>query len=387
MASNEKRFLMDEKFIEWQLLRTEELDKQWNQFIQDNPGSKKALENAIAKFQAVQLNRYPFTTKDKEEVYQRITRAIARHERRRKQWVTYPVAAALLAGILLLLHFALFKGESRYPFMDYNDTIIGHALPQEEIQLISDGEKMNLANDAHIDLTGEGKALVTDNENQKELQLAETGMNQLVVPYGKRTHLTLTDGTVVWLNSGSRLDFPTEFNRRSREIRVDGEIYIQVANNPKVPFMVHVEGMTILVQGTSFNVSAYHDEATKTVVLVEGIVTIKAGENQAIELLPNEKLDVSEGYFSKETVDVSEYISWRTGVLKFNQTPMSEILKKVSRYYNVQFEKTPEIELNRETFSGKLFLSTNLDSVMTSVSILSSTKYHRDGDVIRITKK
>ena len=212
-------------------------------------------------------------------------------------------------------------------------------------------------------------------------------MNQLVVPYGKRTHLTLTDGTVVWLNSGSRLDFPTEFNRRSREIRVDGEIYIQVANNPKVPFMVHVEGMTILVQGTSFNVSAYHDEATKTVVLVEGIVTIKAGENQAIELLPNEKLDVSEGYFSKETVDVSEYISWRTGVLKFNQTPMSEILKKVSRYYNVQFEKTPEIELNRETFSGKLFLSTNLDSVMTSVSILSSTKYHRDGDVIRITKK
>ncbi len=314
---------MDEKFIEWQLLRTEELDKQWNQFIQDNPGSKKALENAIAKFQAVQLNRYPFTTKDKEEVYQRITRAIARHERRRKQWVTYPVAAALLAGILLLLHFALFKGESRYPFMDYNDTIIGHALPQEEIQLISDGEKMNLANDAHIDLTGEGKALVTDNENQKELQLAETGMNQLVVPYGKRTHLTLTDGTVVWLNSGSRLDFPTEFNRRSREIRVDGEIYIQVANNPKVPFMVHVEGMTILVQGTSFNVSAYHDEATKTVVLVEGIVTIKAGENQAIELLPNEKLDVSEGYFSKETVDVSEYISWRTGVLKFNQTPMS----------------------------------------------------------------
>ena len=151
--------------------------------------------------------------------------------------------------------------------------------------------------------------------------------------------------------------------------------------------MVHVEGMTILVQGTSFNVSAYHDEATKTVVLVEGIVTIKAGENQAIELLPNEKLDVSEGYFSKETVDVSEYISWRTGVLKFNQTPMSEILKKVSRYYNVQFEKTPEIELNRETFSGKLFLSTNLDSVMTSVSILSSTKYHRDGDVIRITKK
>jgi len=122
-------------------------------------------------------------------------------------------------------------------------------------------------------------------------------------------------------------------------------------------------------------------------VLVEGKVRIERGSAQIAELLPNEKIDITGNDILKEKVDVSEFISWRKGVLEFNNTPVSEILKKIGRYYNVQFEGTTDIPLSKQTCSGKLFLSNNLDSVMTSVSILSSTVYQRENNRIHISKK
>lgn len=205
------------------------------------------------------------------------------------------------------------------------------------------------------------------------------------MPYGKRTYMKLSDGTEVWLNSGTQLDFPSEFRGKRREIFVDGEIYIEVAHNSKIPFIVHAHDMDIMVEGTAFNITAYKEDNRKTVVLVEGKVKIEAGDGYRDELRPNEKIEIFEHAVSKETVNVSEYIGWKDGILEFNSAPMSEILKKVGRYYNVQFDETSA--LNDQTFSGKLFLSGHLDSVMTSISILSSTEYERENNTIRIRKK
>ena len=154
----------------------------------------------------------------------------------------------------------------------------------------------------------------------------------------------------------------------------------------KRPFVVHTDRMDIQVLGTSFNVSAYHDDIGATVVLVNGKVSVKTAQ-QVMEMLPNEKAELTNNQITKETVDVSEYISWTKGVLEFYEASVSEILKKVGRYYNVQFESSPDIPLNARTCSGKLFLSNNLDSVMTSVSVLSSTNYRRENNMIYITKK
>ena len=144
--------------------------------------------------------------------------------------------------------------------------------------------------------------------------------------------------------------------------------------------------MDIQVYGTSFNVSDYNDDLTKTVVLVKGSVGVKAAGKET-KLQPNRKLEITNGEVTEESVDVSEYISWTQGVMKFKETPVSEILKKVGRYYNVEFENSPDITLNDKTFSGKLFLSNNLDSVMVSISLLSSTKYERKNNIIHISKK
>ncbi|HBK30926.1 MAG TPA: iron dicitrate transport regulator FecR, partial [Porphyromonadaceae bacterium] len=110
-------------------------------------------------------------------------------------------------------------------------------------------------------------------------------------------------------------------------------------------------------------------------------------EKQVIDLSPNEKVEKQGGQLSKEEVDVSGYISWTKGIMKFNETTMSDILKKVGRYYNVQFENNSGTALNEKSCSGKLFLSNNLDSVMTSISVLSSTTYKRENNIIHISKK
>lgn len=119
---------------------------------------------------------------------------------------------------------------------------------------------------------------------------------------------------------------------------------------------------------------------------MKGKVSVKTNTDET-KLSPNEKFNLINGEISTETVDVSEYISWTKGVLEFDETPISEILKKVGRYYNVQFENNLDTKLNDKTCSGKLFLSNNLDSVMISVSVLSSTKYHRENTIIHISKK
>lgn len=297
-------------------------------------------------------------------------------------------AAVLLIGVLSLFFINRMNKENRDILQQKGEVIVGEALPDEEIYLISAGKKINLTQNSHIGLTEDGKAFVTDStSSKKELLLPRTELNKLVVPYGKRSNLTLSDGTKIWLNSGTQLDFPTEFKGKTREIYIDGEIFIEVAHNQEVPFIVHAHEMDILVQGTSFNISAYKDDNSKTVVLVEGRVKIKRGSTHIAELLPNEKIDITENNILKETVDVSEYISWRKGVLEFNSTPMSEILRKIGRYYNVQFDGTKDTKLNEQTCTGKLFLSSNLDSVMTSVSMLSSTVYKRENNTIHIIKK
>lgn len=381
-------FLQNEEFIRWRLFQTKELDEYWHTFRLENPQMEEALQDAIRQFDAIEINRYRLSESVKRDVYSIVLRRVSQFKRGRLIARISSAAAVLLISIISLLFITQMKEGNENGLLQGDDTIVGEAMPDEEIYLISAGRRINLVQNAHVGLTKDGKAIITDSStSKKELLLTKTELNKLVVPYGKRSNVTLSDGTEVWLNSGTELHFPSAFKGKTREIHVNGEVFIDVAHNQEIPFILHTHDMNIVVQGTSFNVSAYKDDSIKTIVLVEGKVKIGRGENFIAELQPNEKIDITTYNIRKETVDVSEYISWRKGVLEFNGTEMSEILKKIGRYYNVQFEGVKEVPLHKQTLSGKLFLSSNLDSVMTSMSILSSTVYKRENNMIHIRKK
>ncbi len=377
-------FLQNDDFIAWRLFRTEEQDAYWENFILENPELKEELMHAVSQFNSLALNEYSLPEAERDEVYEGIEERIYSKRKRISLWRRLSSVAAIIVVLIVSGYFAVQYDMLSYFGYDVDGVIVGQTLPGEEVYIISGKNKVNLSNNSLLELKGDKKALVTDSLGEKqELNLGGATMNRLVVPYGKRSNITLADGSKIWVNSGTQLDFPSEFKGKSREISVNGEVFIQVKEDQSRPFIVHAGGMDVRVYGTSFNVMAFDDDDTKTVVLVNGKVGVKSdGKETTME--PSEKLEIKNGTVSKEIVDVDEYISWTRDVLQFNETPIAELLKKIGRYYNVEFENSPGVKLNTKTVSGKLFLSTNLDSVMTSISYLTDTKYHRENNTIHI---
>jgi ferric-dicitrate binding protein FerR (iron transport regulator) len=194
------------------------------------------------------------------------------------------------------------------------------------------------------------------------------------VPYGKRASLTLSDGTLLWVNSGTTVIYPSVFPDDKREIYVDGEVYVEVQRDENRPFLVKTDQLHIEVLGTSFNLSAYKENAQKRVVLVNGSVDVYLNgineenkKNSAkTRLRPNQSYTYNKERNSVETVETEIYTSWRHGIYIFRDEPIENILQQLARYYNVImiFPTQPS-----GTFcSGKLELKEDLSHLLNNLS-------------------
>ena len=151
-------------------------------------------------------------------------------------------------------------------------------------------------------------------------------MNQLVVPFGKKSKIELADGTRLWLNSGSRAIYPVVFQKGKREIYLEGEGYLEVAHNASSPFYVVTDQMKVRVLGTKFNLSAYKEDASVSVVLVEGSVEASSESGKLI-LKPNQLLNYQKS--TRESTishaNVLQYVSWIDGWMLCDKEKLSSI--------------------------------------------------------------
>lgn len=150
----------------------------------------------------------------------------------------------------------------------------------------------------------------------------------------------LPDGSIVWLNSGSKLSYPITFTDDNRQVTLSGEAYFDVTANPEKPFYVKTtEGITTYVYGTHFNVNAYQDNPYIETILEEGKVNILMPHNKSseIKLLPGEGFfyDKDSKSYKKRNVDTYEYTAWKEGKLIFRNTKLEDIVKRLSRHFNV----------------------------------------------------
>ena len=160
--------------------------------------------------------------------------------------------------------------------------------------------------------------------------------NTMEVPRGGEYVLELSDGTRVWLNSQTRLVYPTCFVGSERVIELDGEAYFQVARDSTIPFVVRVGENAVRVYGTSFNVSAYREDANMITTLETGSVGLWVGEKE-YRLIPGDQVDVmvATGVVIKHKVNAEAYCSWRNGTFIFEEERLETILNRLSRWYNV----------------------------------------------------
>jgi transmembrane sensor len=168
-------------------------------------------------------------------------------------------------------------------------------------------------------------------------QLAQVTYNQVSSAPGTVTRLVLPDQSVVWLNSGSSLSYPSVFSGKERDVKLSGEGYFEVQSDREHPFYVSTDGgVKVMAYGTKFNINAYEDESCIEAVLAKGKIDV-ISRNKTVSLEPEKQalFDKETGKFTVSSVNLEEKIGWKDGRLVFRNTPLDVVLKKLSKRYNV----------------------------------------------------
>jgi ferric-dicitrate binding protein FerR (iron transport regulator) len=194
------------------------------------------------------------------------------------------------------------------------------------------------------------------------------------------TKVTLPDSTIVWLNHSSTLSYPLRFSEDSRIVELVGEGYFEVAHNPGKPFIVHAGDIEIKDLGTTFNIMAYPEEEYIETSLIEGEVELhrKASDGKKVFLLKMKPTDFAvynkgKGTISARTISDARYFAWKDGLLVFNEEPLNEMVKKLSRWYNVDIQIEDESLL--ELSYTATFVNESLRQVLELLSKVSPVSY------------
>ena len=223
-----------------------------------------------------------------------------------------------------------------------------------------------------------------DSLHKKELEF-----NQLIIPKGTFYHLVLSDGTKVWLNADSKMKYPVSFGKDKREVSLHGEGYFEVAKDSTRPFIVSTEKMDVKVLGTTFDVNTYEDEGKSFVVLVEGLVEVSAGKGESRIITPGHMAEVNmydtQAKIQISKCDAEHYIAWKNGNFSFRNASLTEILKRVSRYYDVTVIREQVFE--EEYYTGDVSSDVSLESLLAVIESSTSVSFKVERKIVYVQKK
>lgn len=191
-----------------------------------------------------------------------------------------------------------------------------------------------------------GSASIYLMNSNKQNELANL-YNTIEVPYGERSQITLYDGTKVWLNSGTKFKYPVVFSNNTRDVIMEGEAFFDVAKDSKHPFIVNAGQLKVEVLGTHFNVCAYPDDNEFSATLEEGsIKAFNTSSGKCIKIIPGEQVVINrrKNEMSRLQVNTELFTSWKENLLKFDNAPFEEVIKKMERWYDVKISVDPEID-------------------------------------------
>ncbi|MGQ7852865.1 FecR family protein [Pedobacter sp. WC2501] len=215
------------------------------------------------------------------------------------------------------------------------------------ILTLADGKKISLSDAMKGDIAKEaGFSITKTADGQLVYNVAgtenvnDTRLNTISTPNGGEWQIQLPDGSTVWLNAASSIQYALNIGTaKQRVVKLDGEAYFEVAKNAAHPFIVETDKQAVEVLGTHFNINSYKDEKVTKTTLLEGSVRVSHKSTNDSEILkPGEQSLVSVSGIAIKEVDVEEAIAWKKGYFMFNNERQESILRKVARWYNVEIE-------------------------------------------------
>lgn len=367
--------LNDDFFLESEQHPTPESQRFWAGLEKNNKSFANELKIARTFLKSLKNNvREPvLSTESKQEIRSRINQVNhkydTRHIRHLKTVLYIAASVILCVGIA---RYYLWPNEPQDYTTDYM-AILENTQPADssgEVHLIlSDNEKIAIdGKETQVEYQEDGTLHINAKEEKKlqtneDAELTKT-FNQLVVPAGKRSTITFQDGTKLWVNSGSKVIYPVNFDKDRREIFAEGEIFLDVSSDKERPFIVKTKQVDVTVLGTQFNLSAYNAEKQVQVVLVNGKVEVQTSGKEKNTLTPNSLFTYNTETQEKSIaqVDVSEYIAWKDGYYQFTKQKMDIVLRKIAQFYEVDIQWDPRLE--EMSCSGKLDMKNELNEVL-----------------------
>lgn len=324
-----------------------------------------------------------------DKVWEDIQASIPKKSKK-KFLFTFLSYAASIVGVMILSLASYFILENQIK-ADKIEVAINKQVkktPHDIAELtLSNGEKVNLSKmnkgalikDLDVNIVNSSNNSLTYKTRKNSSKQLE--YNTISVPKGGEYALTLSDGTVVRLNSESSLKFPIHFIENNRKVFLKGEAFFDVKKNKHKPFVVEVKNMNVKVLGTVFNINSYPENKDIKTTLVEGSVKVINTKNtkQSITIKPNEQAVFNANGIKKKRVNIKEYVSWVRGKFYFNDMSLFDVMRQIERWYNVDvvFLKN---ELKDFPFTGVINRSSSLEDTIRIIEKITKAK-------IRISEK
>jgi len=311
---------------------------------------------------------------------------IQQQKKLRVSWKAVSITAA--ASLLLFIGwwFLLLKK----PGMKAEDDRIVY---KSDIPPGKSGAKLRLANGEVVTLDGAKGGLVVNDEqlhynDGTGVELASKPLSEdiytALTDNGNMYTLTLSDGTRVWLNAGSQLDFPVHFNGEQRRVKLKGEAFFKVAKDKSHPFIVETKGQQVKVLGTEFNINCYADEQFTKTTLVAGSIHISGLENGFL-LKPGQqaRLD-AKGTLAVADADTTLAIAWKNDKFLFDNNDIQSVMRMLKRWYNVEVIYSGP--LPDATFGGKISRFNNVSSVLRVLETTGGVHFKTQANKIYVFK-
>ena len=398
MTFSDQKFIEDPKFLQWIFHNNQLVNQYWEQYLLEHPEEEAQIIELKTRLSELKYSDETMLQFEKEQIAQQvISRINLDLEKNKRQ----SIFVSFLKYAAVAVAFAVIGGLAVYLNSDNNSIyqqLAGQMvqIPSEgqgPLLITSTGENVDLKkSNSSVDYTRNGAIVLNSDSVIKAADDMPNVMNQLVIPYGNQSKLILSDNTVVWLNAGSRLVYPTFFSGKTREVLLFGEAFFEVSKNADKPFIVKTSDIEIKVLGTQFNVSAYAEDKVIQTVLKEGSVAIRQNNStffdKEVVLKPNQMASFSKG--SNETklydVDANYYTLWTKGLLSFDDVDFNRIVKKVERFYNISVNFSEPI-FGTIRISGKLDLKKNKDEVLEYLEKVSLTNIKKINENQYVVKK
>ena len=333
-----EQLLLDEYFVSSHLNPTSDSNEFWTNLSLNNDILACEIQQASHILESIPQNQYQLTFAEEENLWDNIQfkNKLNNKNRQRTRIIYYSSVAASFALILIstILYVINNSNQSNLSVLEKIEKPL---IKSQNVELILSDQKILAITEDKSELKYNKEGLLKINSKTVDSKSTSSDQslayNQLIVPSGKRSTLNLSDGSKIWVNANSRVLYPVVFDQSKREIYVEGEVFLEVSPDKNRPFIVKTKTLDVNVLGTSFNVSAYENQAQTSVVLVTGAVNVKTKKNQTEQLKPNEMYQYADGRGRLRKVNVQNYISWKDGAYIFEKEDFVTILNKLGSYY------------------------------------------------------